>query len=669
MEFRTIYAPVQKLEQILINFVTDVRNANGLEYGYAQVQWRQLSIIFCTTSQTPATMDSILFFGKNRETFIPESFPLREHLLFVNYNSPTEQLTILGDLSFSAYNAFMDSGYISVSELRREGGLLYDEYPPEEQFVTEARNFSNFYIPHFTTPDQVFPGVSPAKQNKILANVFQDVVYGIPRRKTDSNGKEELLFYEIIMQRLLCQKHREIGFYYACLLSSLHNNFHTEYVIYEQARLYVLLELFFINESKRVGFVQRWLGSSVTIHAPVQTGQFYNRPAEFDVMGQKSELDALQRRHAVKYPGRPFPGLYFSAPLLEAPSLQMDPSLPVRNGIVSFTHYELIHFLDPMVERSIQVQVDYFRQHCGHYLFEQFITPMLMNYFYSSNTPVHVVELRFRKAHPKLEESDAEIIVERFRKELPIMMGKKVSPFHEAIKSVSGLDNIVNVTDRFTVWPRARATIDLTSVYYKTHPELKALHQEPTPASYQDLLEYAERCWPPCMQKLATGRFGAKHMHHEERIAMSAQLRRFGYTEQQGTGYWHLLFQETDLYKQHGEHNFLESQQGLVIVYDYKRDRQVNTGVSCRNWIGRRFCPFVDIEDLADNAPPSCDCKEKNGPQFQCTCREVGCQNRCKAKFASLNPGFVLPFEVKSPRDYFFQARDSLGSELHKKKV
>jgi hypothetical protein len=661
-----VHTPVQHLEKALVDFVQHKHLVQKLEYGFAQVQWRQLSIIFCTTSNFPPNTDSLLFFGSHQETFIKADFPLREHLLFVTYVNATETLYFLGDLSFNAYQEFLDLGFISVGDLRREDSLLYNEYAPEEQFIGHARQFSNFYIPHFANPDQAYRDIPVNKQIKVLQGMFDDVVHGIPRKKPrlkEKEGKKDPLFYEIIMDRLLCQKHRPLAFYCACLLSALQTNFYTEYIKHEQARLYILLELLFFTEAKRVFFVQQWLSPLVQVCAPRCESQFYNRPSGFDITAPNSDLKALQARHALRYPNRPYPGLYFTAPLIDAPNLIGEPDLPVHNGIVSFTHYELMAFLNPMVERAIQTQVDFFQKQDNNYhMLTRYVAPFLSRY-QLGQTPLHVMEDQLRKANPKLnEENEIQPILNVVRSKLPDWLNRVPSLLDAALRLIVGLDNSFNIQDRYVAWSRSRATADLSGQFYDRNPELKELHQEIPPATYQDLLEYAKRCWPPCMQKLAADRVGENHMRHEQRIAMSAQLRRFGYSEKQGTDYWHLLFQETDLYQQSGEHNFLESQQGLVIVYDYKRDKQQNIGVSCRNWMGKKLCPFVEIEDIG-----SCDCKQKNGPQFQCDCKETACQSICKTNFAMQNPGHALAYGVKSPRDYFFQARASLGPALYKR--
>lgn len=665
---QSVHVSVNMLEKALIDFVQRKRMDNSIEYGFAQVQWRQLSIIFCTTSDLVPTRDSLLFFGPNRETFINPGFPLREHLLFVNYVNATEMLYFLGDLSFNAYQSHLDLGFISLGELKRDGGLLYDECLPEEQFIGDARLFANFYKPHFANPDQCWLEYPTQKQMSVLNKLFDDVVFGIPREKPILNKKDENakdpLFYEIIMQRLLCQKHRPLAFYCGCLMSALHTGFYTEFVKHEQARLFVLFELMFYNESKRLHFAQHWFGSAVKICAPRSQFQFYNPPAGFAITGTPSELDALYARHSLRYPRSPYPGLYFQASLINAPKLIDDPDLPVKNGTVSFTHYEMLAFLDPMVERAIQTQVDYFHKRNPEYSWlAKHVTPMLMHYE-MGRAPLHVIEGFFRKANPKMDEATEIMpVLTAMRVRVGNWLNHTPSLLDRALRLLAGVDNAFNVIDRFTVWPRSRSTADMSSEFYRRNPELKDLHKEPTPATYQDLLEYAERCWPPCMQKLIADRTGANHMKYEHRIAVSAQLRRFGYSEAQGTAIWHLLFQETDVYQQVGEHNFLESPQGSTIGHDYKLGREQNTGVSCRNGIGKGFCPFVDIEDIKRG----CDCKEKNGAQFQCNCRELACQSLCKVKFAMQNPNYSLAFGVKSPRDYFFQARAALGPALYRR--
>lgn len=649
--------PVGDIYERLLVYVSLRRERNSHEYGFAQVFWPQLSIVFCRIRERPIMQESLLYFGGGVPgtpdgLFIPEQFPLREHLLFVTYAADIEMLYVLGDLSLRKYQSFLDAGYIAVGELNIELGLLYDAYPPEEQFVQDARQFVNFYQPLFSDPEQAFSEVPSHKRLASMQGIFDLVVYGMPL----AHPRRSL--YETIMLRLLCEKRRPLSFYYGCLLSSLNKNFHTAYVKHEQARLHSLLGLFFTNESKRRAFVHNWFYPAVQVVEPAHPNQFFNPPVGLQLPSDKSELAQLQARHAARYPNLPMPGLYFRVEASAAPSLLSDMTLPNTAGRISFTHYELDSLIDPMVARAVQCQVDYFRRECEHHMLERYVIAMLEEYMHGSK-PVHMVENGLRRLNPKLEEAELSPILNRFRSLLPGILQGKQPVLGWASKFIGGIEGIWNQDLRVQAWPVTRLNYEQAiGPFYEMHPELKSLHEEAVPADYQALLEYAERLWPPCMQRLAAGRTGDKHLRHVERVAVAAQLRRFGYTEKQGLEYWRLLFSETDVYKDTGEHNFLDSAHGQVIVLDYRRDKQVNIGVSCQNWIDRGFCPMVDIEDTAGK---TCECKEKNGPQFKCKCREVGCRTACRAKYSVQNEGRKLRFEVESPRHYFMLARADRG--------
>ena len=610
------------------------------------VQWAQLSIIFCHTSDPSPTSDSILRFRNRRrpaeENYtIDSDFPLREHLLFVNYNTSTEKLIVFGDLSFRAYQHILaEHSHLRLSDVDRDcEALVYDENPWELKFLKKGRKFMNYMTLLDEHPDQAFPELTSDDRQHALMDSYTEIVFGL-------NGIEKLeaeQLYDRLLGYQFGKKHRNAQFFYGCLLSAMNENYLSEFQHSEVAKISQLFSLFYNTEPKRVAFCQIWC-PSIQIVRPNSPDQFYNLPNECSRGLAESDLEKLQIRHTARYPGRPQPGIYFRSCIINAPSLLQDLTLPVRNGIVSFTHHELFHFVETQILKLINNQVGLLRDRFNLHLADRFMIPMLAQRFFHGTFPTQIKQMLL-DINPEMKPNFLNGLMEVYSQLLKL---KKISILRDvAMPLIGGLNNCCGLQDWFPVWPRKRALGINDENLYEQHPELMSLHQEVMPPTYEDLVDMSKRYWAPCMQKLAAGRVGGHHMVHKERVRMAALVRALGYREEQGLDLWKLLFERTQVYP--GPNKFFQSSWGFVIVYDYRRNKTQDIGVSCRALIANRFCPFAgdsrDIEDFT-------------------------CQTACRAQFHEDNPKFAMPYQqVRSPRDYFFQARAAMQVEFDELEV
>lgn len=634
---------------VLKRIQTVLRESSQLNLKYEvanqPVPGQQLSIIFCET-QDPWDPLSIVKFDVSdrnpRGNYLPDAkFPLREHLLFLQYSPLTRELVVLGDLSYSEFQEILNEEYdryVSIAHIVHDGNsLVYRDNEWEVKFLSELDQFTDYMGFNDADPDAVFPELNIEQRTDLLYDSFTEVVFGLQDIKTLQ--REQL--YDRLISRQFDVTRRDAKFYYGCLLAAMSPNFQLEFQASEIAKLSQLFSLIFNTEAKRIAFCKLWC-PGIEIVRPLSPSQFYNLPNQCVGRLVNSDLEWLQQRHATHYPNCPNPGVYFRTSVLNAPALLADLGLPVSRGMVNFTHYELFQFVESQILKRITIQVNHIREKNNLFLTERFLAPLIcQRQFYGSS------KADMRK-----------MLVEQYKDEKEVFFDDLMTVFSElldrpkpsllrdaAVPLIAGLSNCMGLEDSFPVWPLKR-TLDYTDEeLYEQHPELKSLHQEIMPTTYEDLLELSQRYWPPCMQRLAANRVGGNHMQHTDRVRMAALIRTFGYTKQQGFELWHRLFERTQSYP--GFNKFLKSPAGLVIEYDYKKNKLIDIGVSCRALIPN-FCPFSigrkpgEVRDI----------------------EETACKAQCKAQFIQQNPGWNMPYPlVKSPRHYFFQARDAYRLE------
>lgn len=631
-----------RVVQRLKFLIQDSRHsANEHEIANVVVQWPQLSVIFCEAGDIHSPNSTVRFRDRPNGAFqsysIPSSVALREHLLFVSYSTLSRQLVVLGDLTFRAYQLLIEEHHhIRISDLdSAESFLVYRDNPWEIKFLDAGRRFSSYAGFLDLDPDATFIDLPRETRMDALANTYDEVLWGL-RAGLQTMEPEELYDYLVGLQ--LDRETRPASFYYGCLLGALSSDFLVEFQSVEVSKMSQLFVLFYNTELKRMAFCQTWL-PAVTIYRPRSRDQFYGMPDQCTAEHEISQLELLQTRHRLKYPDLPAPGIYFRSRLSDAPGLLSDLTLPVSNGLIYFTHYELFHFVETHLLEAIDRQVAYLRFRFNLHLAERFTIPMLMERRWQNSLNQEIrLKLGEIHSHEKSEFLDGLMIA--FTQLLK--QRKKGSLLLTAMELVAGFNNCLGLEDGFPVWPLKRALSLNDEGFYEQHPELVSLHSERVPSTYEELVEESNRYWPPCMQRMAAGRVGDNHMQHDQRVRMAALIRTLGYLEPQGVELWRLLFERTRIYT--GPANFFQSAQGIVILYDYRRNKQNDIGVSCRALVSKRFCPFApasgqlqDIEELTK-----------------------GCQQQCKAQFGEQNPGWYMPHtRVKSPRDYFFQARNA----------
>jgi len=135
------------------------------------------------------------------------------------------------------------------------------------------------------------------------------------------------------------------------------------------------------------------------------------------------------------------------------------------------------------------------------------------------------------------------------------------------------------------------------------------------------------------MQRLVESCVGSHHLQYDARLKMAAMLRRCGYTAPQGSHLWRLLFSRTNVYAQAESQgkDFLSSEQGLVITYDYQQNKQSSLGVSCKSLIAGDYCPVSSKHRTPDIEE---------------------CQRGCLAEFNIVHSA-SLQYPIRSPQNYF----------------
>ncbi len=614
-----------------------INEQNGVQN--ISVQWSQLSIIFCETSDPENPNSTVRFWDPKDKTTtayqIDSSVLLREHLLFVHYSPLTLELRVFGDLTHHEYQYCIgENSHLTLYDIAHEDVFLtYRDNPWELKWIKPGRDFVNYTGFREQNPNYIAESIGLARRIELLQESLDEVVFGLNLTNLRS---EELYDYLIHLQFECSKEDRALKFYYGCLLSAMVSSFQVEFEQVQVAKLSELFGLFYSDELKRTAFCQLWLPRVQIIRSQTEC-QFHRVPPECSIRTTDEPiLKSLHTRHKVKYPGTPFPAVYFRTWLINAPALLTDLSLPVHNGQVCFTHHELFHFVESQLLKAVRLQVAFLRDRFNMHIYEQYIIPMVMQRRWNGTAPSQL-ERMLTEQNSEMKPDFLSGLMYEFQQLLKLPKPSLLRDY--TIPLLAGLNNCLGLQDRERIWPRRR-TLDINDdAIYLEHPELELLHQELPPNTYEDLVTLSERYWAPCMQKMSAKRVGSNHMPHSERVRMAALIRVLGYREEQGLELWRLLFERTTVYT--GPTQFFQTSQGLVIIFDYRRNRTENIGVSCRALISNKFCPFVS---------------EGHGD-----IEEVGCQAQCRATFHSQNTDFMMPFpKIKSPRDYFFQARSAI---------
>ena len=585
----------------------------GEQAGQHPVKWHHISVVFShLREQEPAATSMLLHWDGSRQLgqLAPEWRP-HGHLLFVDYRSELQQLRVYGGLSLAEYQqALAESGFLTLGELQPTLELGEDK-------ELEAKKALQPYY------DLDEAAEYSAEELALATDWLCTQVLGLQQA-----GQSDAEFLEAELAALLRNDAQNaLGFEGATFLAACHRRFCAAFVARERRLLRYRLGVHYRSEQERLYFAQRWFPGVLEVELNQHSRFLGYADGTYLVRSLRdSDRQQAQRKHSRLqefaerlHPGQPALGVYFGGDVQHLPeALQWD--LPVSAGKVYFGHHELPAYLEHYLEWTLVQRIELLKLTLSAHLAPTW-----------SRVEHRVGSNRFRRSH-----------VERLLKE-------KHAPEREMLLRVLWerlqLEQGCPVTAEFVAdyaLPFV-AQLDGRCGDYEGEPLLMP-QQQPTaqgspvwsgevPQTYAELCAYASAHWPPCMAALVHGCRGAAHLRYTARLKVAAFLRRCGFDEAQSKVLWCALFSETDVYAAATEHgrDFLASEHGSVLVYDYKTNRQERLGASCKSVADAGLCPIgerlrtPDIEE---------------------------CQRGCLARFNEVH-GSALQYPIRSPENYF----------------
>lgn len=580
------------------------------------VHWHQLSVVFCSIKESKPSSTSMIMHehqGKDIAGLAPDWRP-RAQLMFVNYDDRLQQASIYGSLSLERYMSFVaDFGFMTLGDL---DGV--PELDGEDDVIAEKREMQ----PYYTLDEADADGETFA----LATNWICTQILGLQQSAQDD---EQYLDAEL-KALLRNDDNNALGFAGAIFIAACHPRFRKAFVERELRLLRYRLEICYVSEQERAFFVDRWFPGLLSVQMN-HFGQFVgHEDPEFFVRvlreaenpaGARKQHDVMQACLDVLHPGEPQVSFYFTGQVQHLPEA-FAMGLPVHRGNVCFSFREIPLYLENYLRHDLSERVRSTKLRHN----TELAVPVWANVerrgdkfrisdakkiaakYSSGDTGIVMRALLERKLLTETSE-DTRVFVEEF-----------VLPF------VQQLDGNCGGFECEPLLPDTEYEHSLQSSV-----NLSAEHVLPT--SYEALAEYAAQHWPPCMQRLVESCVGSNHLQYDARLKMAAMLRRCGYTEQQGAHLWRLLFSRTNVYAQAESkgRDFLSSEQGTVITYDYQQNKQSGLGVSCKSLIAGDYCPV-------SNKLRTPDIEE--------------CQRGCLAEFNVVHSA-SLHYPVRSPQNYF----------------
>lgn len=532
-----------------------------LQKHFHNIRWTQVTVAFCSASNLQnLTPNSILSFD-GQANIDEQQYSIRSQILFVHY-FPNGVLCVFGALSHARYTRLQEQGFVQISDLE----TLTPPAPPSSlsQTVLDIAPYYNFSDTY---------NLQSCRELLWRGNesLYKFRKYDSLRNVAGAREAFPLALFSAAASPLF--EHRFVQREIEILL----------------ARLGCLT-----TEEERLAFVEAWFGEKV-LNITVYHGGAVAHAEEGIVPGlrlpettlkhTRESIVQLRKFHNTHYPSMPTPSFVFYVDISTVPAL-MAPAcprcrrspcvrLPVERGKVVLTHLELDLYLPALWKQRYE---------------EMVFTMQLSGACYLSD----------HWARPASEK---------------VQLAEEARYFHEAAKALR--EHFSPVLLEEVLIPTFYDATDNWNWYFDWNFDQLTTSEDTTvsvsgdlPTTRDQLIEYAQRYWPPCMQALVELCKGHRHLQHEERIKMAALLRVFGYSPAQAEQLWWNLFRET-LANTHyvTQEAFLEGEHGQVIINDYKANKQRNVGVHCESLIRKKLCPFVetgDIEDLVSTARKHC---------------------------------------------------------------
>jgi hypothetical protein len=561
------------------------------------VQWSEITVVSLHLDDrikdvkldTPVRIDVN---GDLPVGMLPRDLPQLAYLLFVHIDM--YYVFIFGLLKRSQFEEIINSeGYATYKHINRfvwERTESY-EFPLDAGYYEDPAHFD-----------------FEREQQHLVADVF----FG---RIAKIRDKELGLPYELELMRL--------GFLYTSLLVSVGSDM---IKLFEAAELELLWDRLraLTNHLDRARFASGWFPGLLEVITPEEP-RFALKNQHTSPNSLYTQVFRFYRQHwktddpCVLYEGDV---QYLTELMLPQCPLcgRWDCTrLPVSNGRITFGHMELSQFLTNRFHKQLNVDTSWANSIAGTIFADQ---------FWFSENPQRELALNFKRVGERPE-------------------ARKQSLNNMIAMAQRALDQL-SETERWMVMEFGQSYIaeirecmeDLLPKPRNNHHVQVAFEgvEDAIPQSREELIQYAERYWPPCLVAYVKSCQGFKHLKHPDRRKVSAMLKLFGYPLDAAQQMFWLMFSDTRVEALTGKSEFLVGKRGSIIANDFGNGKNTNLGVSCRALIGAGQCPFsgnVDMEDIA----------------------RTGCSTHMNELRVAEGKLSRELFPIASPRSYFVQRR------------
>lgn len=551
-------------------------------------RWSQISIIFCR-SRGRAKEDMLQFENDGVWGYLLKpNEHWRNCLLFVHYEAQFRRLFILGSLARQRVPELLElGGFLSIGDLSQE--MVYSLDPLEQAYLEQMRQLKCHYtaFPDLSNPLQNFDGQLLYEELNSITGA--DALFYIHIKEMSAGALAQWVY------NMILRPDAGLRYHAGLLLAATHSDLKREFINKELALLKLRFSQCYRSERQRFAYLSvvfPGLARAVEFTVPEQ---FISAPP--GVIQQDAGLCAGYNklldycRHF--FPQDCAPGIGFIVPAQYC-STELLCRLDVRNGLLCIPHQELASV-------------------CANYLGERI--------------EKHILDVSRRYRLLFARKYWTRLILRTTKSGLKSTLSKRwleqdaVGFSERIIRAAEPFQR--NETFRDSFLPLL-ASLDgyYGELEYNTEEQWPLRHTSSEiiisglPATYAELLDYATKLWPPCMQAMIQ-RTAALPYH--VRLALSALIRVFGYTLDQGEHLWVLIFSAWDSQAAGNPSLFLKSDRGRVLRADYENGKTTNMGVGCIYLSSCDLCPFksMDIEE---------------------------CQTQCSGG---------LPYRISSPRNYF----------------
>lgn len=608
----------------------------------------QFSVVYCYCNSNHDVFNILRFYDAKSATILGNintaHYPLFETLIFVSLvevddASSAKFITVYGSLSYAEYERTLENSYVirlgDLHELRcaskSTDGMQAFLHDKALQFAAASRVPSaNAEVTHILEYARAY-----------LQECMEWQSCGLP----DAHAKESYAAIDQVDTAVLNNEYYASGAWRMLLCAAgmqsaiesiANNNTASSWMIdalleYESELMRRRMQHYFTSEAMRVNFI---------LHRFPEIGKTLDRNnSATAVAAQYVCVPPGQPgfEHHTKAPTRPFPtsppiaAYVFKTPLSTLLQQAVVTSEASRagawcaravNGIVEVTHHEILPLLRGMVrqhEREAYGRLSELGANIAVLDVVGDVTNSLERKRFIAYRMQHEEQKRKRPmSAPQRRSYEKQLteLVERIKLQRHIMYKNlgygNAERLFQHIALPLAREAIAMEQQRrrgFEVVARIGANIPQTpAALPESHNAVLAL-----PQTYDELVVYAQRYWPKCMQRAVALSTGNEHLRHKPRLNVLKLLRDFGYSPEQRANLWRLFFVQTDEYGAQAQTNFEASEHYASFRSDLERSSGSGFGaMRCKVLADDAMCPLAsqqhigDIEDAGNLCASQC---------------------------------------------------------------